>query len=221
MAERGRPRSFDRQKALTSAMQVFWAKGYEGSSISDLTAEMGINSPSLYAAFGCKEALFREAVELYKATEGNVIWDVVPVASSARAAVEAMLRTSAEQFTRPGNPAGCFVTLSAVHSPRDQSAEPDEPGNPVFEELHHLRERPIDILRARFERAIADGELPEAADANAIASFYVTLQQGMSLRARDGAPREALLTIVGCAMRAWDEFASPRTAPAERELESE
>lgn len=74
MAERGRPRSFDKEAALERAMEVFWRLGYEGASMTDLTAAMGIASPSLYAAFGSKEALFRQALDHYRATEGKEIW---------------------------------------------------------------------------------------------------------------------------------------------------
>ena len=95
MAERGRPRSFDRPQALTRARAGFWPKGYDGASMADLTAAMGINSPSIYAAFGCKEALFEEAVELYAATEGGRIWGVLETAATARAAVEGLLQASA------------------------------------------------------------------------------------------------------------------------------
>src|SRR5918996_4164529 len=109
MAERGRPRSFDRAAALRRAMEVFWAKGYDGASLSDLTAAMGINSPSLYAAFGSKEGLFREAVALYGATEGTEIWEALPQAPTAREAIERFLRASALSFTRPDRPAGCLV----------------------------------------------------------------------------------------------------------------
>src|ERR671919_2398814 len=107
MAERGRPRSFERDTALRRAMEVFWAKGFDGASMADLTGAMGINSPSLYAAFGSKEDLFREAVALYGATEGTEIWSGLQEAPTARAAVERFLRVSAESFTRPGKPRGC------------------------------------------------------------------------------------------------------------------
>ena len=115
MAERGRPRSFDRSAALVRAMEVFWTKGYEGASISDLTEAMGIGSPSLYAAFGSKEALFREAIELYGRTEGPAIWDAVENAPDARSAVAGFLTATAHSFSRPGKPRGCMVVLSQLN----------------------------------------------------------------------------------------------------------
>lgn len=203
MAERGRPRSFDRAAALRRAMEVFWRKGYEGSSLSDLTGAMGINSPSLYAAFGCKEELFREAVALYSATEGQQIWGALTTAPSARAAVETMLRASAEDFTRPGKPRGCLIVLGALHV--------DDASEVVCRELRHHRAQNIEALRLRLERGVAEGELAEGPDWWAVAAFYVTVQQGMSIQARDGASRKALLAVADCAMAAWNGLVSPAT----------
>ena len=104
MADRGRPRSFDKEAALARAKEVFWAKGHEGTSMADLTAAMSIASPSLYAAFGSKEALFRQALAFYGKAEGSEIWDAVERAPTAREAVEAYLMETARVFTRPGKP---------------------------------------------------------------------------------------------------------------------
>jgi len=205
MAERGRPRSFDRKTALERAMRVFWEKGYAGASMADLTSAMGINSPSLYAAFGCKEALFREAVALYRILEGDPIWQAVPTAPTAREAIETVLRTTARQFSRPDKPRGCLVALGLVHADGHGDGETDQ--QRLDRELRALRAQNVDLLRSRLERAVDEGELPGDADIRAIASFYATLQQGMSLQARDGASRESLLAVVACAMRAWDVFA--------------
>src|SRR5258707_15468488 len=112
---RGRPRGFDRTEALVRAMKVFWARGYEGASISDLKAEMGIGSPSLYAAFGSKEELFREAVKLYSATEGSDTWRSLQTAPTAREGIEGVLMYTARAFTRPDKPPGCLVGLSALN----------------------------------------------------------------------------------------------------------
>src|SRR5919112_1807947 len=98
MAERGRPRAFDRSAALRRAMEVFWQCGYEGASLGDLTAAMGINRPSLYAAFGCKEALFREAVALYDAEEGAEADRALRECRTAREAIEAVLRDKARTY---------------------------------------------------------------------------------------------------------------------------
>jgi AcrR family transcriptional regulator len=196
MAERGRPRSFERAAALRRAMEVFWAKGYDGASLADLTAAMGIAAPSLYAAFGSKEALFREAVALYGETEGTEIWTALPEAPSARAAIEGFLRGSAISFTRPDRPAGCLVVLSALLA--------NEGNVRVCRELRESRAGNVAALRDRLERAVAEGELAGDFDCEAAAAFYATVQQGMSIQARDGASRATLLAIADCAMAAWD-----------------
>jgi AcrR family transcriptional regulator len=196
MAERGRPRSFDRAAALRRAMEMFWAKGYEGTSMSDLTAAMGINSPSLYAAFGSKEALFREAVDLYGETEGTEIWSAIPEAPTAREAFERFLLATADAFTQPGKPRGCLIVLGALHA--------SDASENVCRELREHRVRNLETLRDRLERAIEEGELPKGLDCLSVATFYASVQQGMSIQARDGASREALLAIARCAMAAWD-----------------
>ncbi|WP_163264719.1 TetR/AcrR family transcriptional regulator [Chelativorans alearense] len=203
MAERGRPRSFDRAAALRQAMEVFWAKGYDGASLSDLTAAMGIGSPSLYAAFGSKEALFREAVALFE-TEGTEIWSVIPEASTAYEAFERFLVATARAFTRPGQPAGCLIVLSALNA-TDANAN-------VCRELRDKRAANVATLRDRLERAVREGELPEGLDCLAVASFYATVQQGMSIQARDGASYETLLSVAACAMAAWDGLAATARA---------
>lgn len=195
MAERGRPRSFDRQQALTSAMEVFWIRGYEAASISDLTEAMGIASPSLYAAFGSKESLFHEAVELYGRTEGPALWDAVEAAPTAREGIEGFLAATARAFSRPGKPRGCLVTLSAINL---VSASPS-----VCDAMRKERGRGQRGLEARLQRAMAEGELPASLDAGAVAAFYLTVQQGMSIQARDGASRETLEQVVRGAMAAW------------------
>lgn len=202
MAERGRPRSFDRAVALRRAMEVFWAQGYDGTSMSDLIAAMAVNSPSIYAAFGSKEALFREAVALYRATEGGRIWSAVTTAPSARAAIETVLRASAEEFTRPGKPRGCLVVLGALHA--------DDANEAVHQELQELRAENMKMLLLRLKRGVVEGELPNGPDWRAIAAFYITVQQGMSIQARDGASRKALLAVADCAMAAWDGLVSCR-----------
>lgn len=196
MAERGRPRSFDRSAALTRAMEVFWTKGYEGASIADLTAAMGIGSPSLYAAFGSKEALFREAVDLYSATEGTEIWTVLDTAPTAREAIAGFLMATAASFARPGKPAGCMIVLSALHA--------TEASESVCRALRAKRADNQKAMEDCLRRAVAAGELPRGIDVRPIATFYLTVQQGMSVQARDGASRDMLEQIARSAMAAWE-----------------
>ncbi len=195
MAERGRPRSFDRQDALASAMEVFWIKGYEAASISDLTGAMGIGSPSLYAAFGSKEGLFHEAVDLYGRTEGPALWDVVEAAPTAREAIEGYLMATARVFTRPGKPRGCLVTLSVLNTTSASAS--------VCEAMRQHRAVGQSGLERRLRRSMAQGELPAGLDAAGVAAFYLTVQQGMSIQARDGASRETLEKVAQGAMAAW------------------
>ncbi|WP_071334812.1 TetR/AcrR family transcriptional regulator [Burkholderia contaminans] len=195
MAERGRPRSFDKEAALDRAMEVFWRLGYEGASMADLTAAMGIASPSLYAAFGSKEALFRLALEHYSATEGREIWGGVEQAGSAHDAVRNYLMDTARVFTRRSKPAGCLIVLSALH--------PAERSDTVRQTLIAMRERTVENLRARLRQGVATGEIAAQANLDAIARYYVTVQQGMSIQARDGASRRDLEAVAQAALTAW------------------
>ncbi len=201
MAERGRPRSFDRSAALARAMELFWTKGYEGASISDLTEAMGIGSPSLYAAFGSKEALFREAIELYGRTEGPAIWDAVENAPDARSAVAGFLTATAHSFSRPGKPRGCMVVLSQLN--------PTEASASVCAALRENRAQGQSGLERRLRRAVEVGELAPGTDVAALAAFYLTVQQGMSIQARDGASEETLLAVAKGAMAAWEPLTAP------------
>jgi AcrR family transcriptional regulator len=196
MATRGRPRSFDRDVALRRAMEVFWEHGYEGTAISDLTAAMGINSPSLYAAFGCKEELFREAVTLYDATEGAATARALADELTARAAIEAMLRRNVESFTDPATPNGCMVVLAATAGAVANAG--------VRELLADNRRQVLSDVARRIDEGVEDGDVPPGTDAEAVAGFYVTVLQGLSIQARDGASCEALQAVVDGAMTAWD-----------------
>lgn len=206
MAERGRPRRFDRQAALERAMEVFWGRGYQAASMADLTEAMGINSPSLYAAFGSKEELYREAIGHFSATESDAVLSPLRAAETARAAVEGYLLASAATFTRPGRPPGCMVVMSAVNA----VGVGDETGRL----LRGMRAGSLALIEERLLRAMAEGELPASLDPHAVASYYVTVQQGMSIQARDGASRPALETIARAAMAAWDGLVQPRGAAA-------
>jgi AcrR family transcriptional regulator len=192
--ERGRPRKFDRDQALRQAMEVFLDRGYDGASVGDLTAAMGINAPSLYAAFGCKEALFREALDLYLSTAGPRTLDELGKRDvTARAAVEAMLREAARRF---GNGRGCLVVLGATHRTADNEA--------VFRDLVERRNETQALIRRRLKQGIADGDVPADADIGIMAAFYSTVLNGLSLQAHDGASRKQLMGVVDGAMKAWD-----------------
>jgi len=197
MARRGRPRSFDREDALLRAMKVFWALGYEGATLTDLQEAMGgITAPSLYAAFGSKEGLFREAVELYSRTLGVPMMKALAEGATARASLEALLQAAVEAFCKPGAPRGCLLVLGAMNSmPANKS---------VQEYLRGLRARRQKVIQQRLQRGVAEGELPSGLDLSALASFYMTVLDGLAIQARDGASRKALKFAVRCAMAAWE-----------------
>ncbi|SAI07662.1 TetR family transcriptional regulator [Bordetella ansorpii] len=200
MAERGRPRAFDRRQALARAMEVFWERGYEGASMAELTAAMGIAAPSLYAAFGSKDGLFREALALYVSVEGAEIQQGVQRARTAREAVQAMLMASARVYTRPGRPNGCMVVLSALQANGSNDA--------VRADLSAMRVQNIAQLADRLSPAVDTGEIARGTDLHAIARFYVTVQQGMSIQARDGASQVELEAVAQAALAAWPALVS-------------
>ena len=204
MATRGRPRSFDRDAALQAAMKTFWQFGYEGASMAALTEAMGINSPSLYACFGSKEQLFREAVDLYLATEDKKTRSTLAEQRTARGAVEAMLARSVGNLTDPAGCRGCLLVLG------DSNASPEHGGIHAY--LAQRRKEIQAALEDRLKRGIADGDVPAHANIKAIAAFLMTVLQGLSLRARDGASREAMLQVADAAMAAWDSLLTPKPA---------
>lgn len=201
---RGRPRGFDRAVALKAAMQVFWLRGYEGASLSDLTGAMGINAPSLYAAFGCKQALFEEALDFYETVEGAAPQRLLREGRTAKEGFAAMLRFYAGYYVNPDHPPGCMVVLSAiVGAPETKS---------VRALMTRSRRAAMTMLADRIRRGQAEGDVPAAADAAAVAAFYTTLVQGMSIQARDGATKKQLLASVEMAMAAWDGMVGKKTA---------
>lgn len=192
---RGRPRSFDREQALDAAMRVFWAKGYASASMSELTAAMGIASPSLYAAFGSKEGLFREAIERYVAVNSASFWAIME-APTARESVEGLLRKAVEAFSCPDSPAGCMVLHTAT--------EMGELSPELTQGLCELRASNGDTLARRLERGVQDGDVAAGTDVRAVADFYATVHKGLSLSAKGGASREELDSVVTSAMAAWE-----------------
>lgn len=200
MSIKGRPRAFDRDAALEHAMQVFWKKGYDSASMADLTGAMQINAPSLYAAFGSKSDLFKEAVTLYTEKVGQQIKNSLPNAATAKQGFADFLMQTAASHTNPDQPHGCMVVLGALHGD-------DAAGTPCA----LLRNRRLDnvtLLRARLERGVREGEIAASVDLQQVAEFYATVQHGMSITARDGASLEQLTKTARAAMAAWDGLVS-------------
>ena len=183
-------------------MEVFWREGYEGASMAALTKAMGINAPSLYAAFGTKEGLFLQAMRLYMELENADTWSTLSAAPTARDAIHLLLEHGARSLTRPDRPHGCMLILGDTNT----SVQNDT----VHKHLCDWRRGAQAKFEERMRRGIVDGDVPAEADVKAMAAFYMTVLQGLSLRARDGASRETMLQVVDSAMAAWDALASAR-----------
>jgi AcrR family transcriptional regulator len=192
----GRARTFDADEALDRAMTVFWSKGYEGTSLSDLTEAMGINRPSLYAAYGNKQELFRKALERYG--DGPSSYEREALAQpTARDVAEGLLRGAADVQTDPGTPAGCLAVLGTTYCAEDSS--------PVGKIVIAFRLAGQAAIRERFERARAVGDLPADADPEALTSYLGTVVCGMAVQAASGATRNELERVIELTMRAWPQ----------------
>jgi len=193
-AARGRPCAFDKDKALERALLVFWQRGYEGTALSDLTRAMGINRPSLYAAFGNKEALFRKAVDRY--TEGPAAYVREALDQpTARAVAERLLRGAADLQADPRTPRGCLIVHGALASGKKAGR--------IRRELISRRAAGVAALRERFERAKVDGDLPADADPPALARYLATIVHGLAVQGAGGASRAELGQVIETALRAW------------------
>ena len=188
-------------------MALFWRRGFTATSIADLCAAMGIASPSLYAAFGSKESLYAEALAHYVERTVPVISVPLEAAPTTRAGIEAFLLASAAALpARPGKPAGCMVTLSAVG---------DEGCPALGRRVAEARADAFARLKARIARGVASRELPPGTDCAALARFYLAVQQGMSIQARDGATAAELEAVARRAMAAWPAPDAVRTLAGE------
>lgn len=174
-------------------MHLFWQQGYEATSISDLTAAMGIGAPSLYAAFGDKKALFREVLEVYGLRYGGFIARALAQEPTARQAIARTLREAATEYTHDGLPHGCMVI----------SAGADTTNLDVAALLRELRNSNVVAYQDRIQRDIDAGLLPPDTDAVGLARYIGAIIAGMSQSARDGASRAELAKVAELAMRAW------------------
>lgn len=189
----GRPRTFDRDRALDRALEVFWRKGYEGASLSDLTKAMRINRPSLYAAFGDKEQLFRRVLDRY--AEGHAAYSRDALNErTARAVIEKLLYGTADSSSDARHPKGCLFVQGALACGDDASC--------VKRELTLRREAGEQALHERLRRAKAEGDLPAASDPAALARYVVSVCQGIAVQAASGASRAELRKIADMAMQA-------------------
>ena len=209
---RGRPCEFDKDKVLERALQVFWQKGYEGASLSDLTRAMGINRPSLYAAFGNKEALFRRVLDRYADGPAAYVREALREAT-VRAVVERLLSGVIGLLADPRTPAGCLMVHGALACGKDS--------DPIRQELISRRAASEAAIRRRFKRAIAEGDLPADVDPGDLARFIAAVMHGMTIQAVGGAGRAELRRVARVALRAWPSPPRSRASrmhPAETQV---
>jgi AcrR family transcriptional regulator len=190
----GRPRAFDREDALGNALVVFQRKGYEGSSIADLTEAMGINAPSLYAAFGSKEELFRSALDRYVGIRDDFSREAFK-APKAREVVERLLRGTADQLTDPQSPPGCLLVQGALSC--------GDAAEPIKRELCFRRVAEEVALRHRLERAVKESDLPRNVNVAGLACYIATVSHGMAVQAAGTATRKDLHAVVDAVMQGW------------------
>ena len=190
----GRTRQFDVDEALDRALEVFWARGYEGASLTDLTEAMGINRPSLYAAFGNKEQLFRKALDRYQTGPQSFLTDALRQ-PTARAVVEAILSGFLRRQRDRHKPRGCLIVCSALAS--------GEEAETVRRTLAQLRQAIVTALRERFERAVQDRDLPAGTDCATLARYVATVLNGLAVQAASGATEKELRRVAALAMQVW------------------
>jgi len=191
---KGRPREFDTEKALDIALLLFWKQGYEGTSLAALTESMGINTPSLYAAFGNKEELFKKVLDRYLEKPASYLPKAL-THPTALGAAESLLNGAIDMVTNRSHPDGCLLVQGALASgPMTEN---------VRAELSRRRASAEAAVRRRFERAIADGDLPRDADAAQLARYMITVIWGLSVQASGGATKAQLKEVAEMALRSW------------------
>ncbi|ABD87458.1 TetR/AcrR family transcriptional regulator [Rhodopseudomonas palustris] len=195
----GRPRAFNADKALDEAMEIFWRHGYEGATIAQLTDVMGINPPSLYAAFGSKEGLLRAALDRYTAKRAAFLTEILQ-APTARAVAEKLLMGIADVQTDPSHPPGCLLVQGGLACGSGSENVPFE--------LASRRAETEDRLRQRFEQAKAEGDLTATADPCALARYLSAVTVGMGVMASSGAGREELREIASLSLKAFEQQAA-------------
>jgi AcrR family transcriptional regulator len=190
----GRPRAFDRNQALERAMELFWRHGYESVSLTELTQALRIAPPSIYAAFGSKAGLYREALDLYQQRQED-LHKLLDAAGPVKPIIARFMKAAVRAMTNPGSPTGCMVSsgmfacAAAHHSEAEATAE--------------HRKNFAESLRKRLQRARSEGDLAESAQPAVLARYLAAVLQGVSMQARDGASRRELDAIVDQALQAW------------------
>lgn len=198
---KGRPRQFDTENALDAALLLFWRHGYEGTSLAALTEAMKINAPSLYAAFGNKEMLFKKVLARYLQKPASYLPKALQQ-PTARRAIEKLFRGAIDMVMNPRHPDGCLLVQGALASGPTAAS--------IRKELGLRRAAAEAAVRRRLEQAIAEAELPASVDAGRLARYIITVLWGLSVQAAGGASRAQLNEVVKLAMRCWPERARRR-----------
>lgn len=191
---RGRPREFDPEAALGSALQIFWKHGYEGSSLAELTEAMGITKPSLYACFGNKEALFKKALDLYERDKLAYMRAALE-APTSRGVAERLFKGSLDTFCGAPDNQGCLGVISLVACTSEDSS--------IREHVIARRKSSEAALIARFEAARNEGDLPEGTDPAVLAQCLTTMLQGLAVKAQAGATRDELESVIKAFLAMW------------------
>ena len=194
LTTKGRPREFCTEQALAAALSVFWSKGYEGASMADLTEAMGITKPSLYAAFGNKEALFHKALDLYEAEKLEYTRAALKQ-PTARAVAAHILRGAIDAQMSESDPKGCMGVISATVCGAEAAS--------IKEHVIERRQSSHAALIERFEQAKQDGDLPPQVDVVGLTGFLFALLQGMAVQASSGATRADLERVVDTSLGLW------------------
>jgi AcrR family transcriptional regulator len=190
----GRTREFDADEALDRALEVFWKRGYAGASLAELTRAMRINRPSLYAAFGNKEQLFRKALDRYQTGPSSFLTKALRQ-PTARAVAEAIFSGFIRMQRERDNPRGCLIVSGALASGVE--------AEPLRRELAQLRQAVVTALRQRFERAAHEGDLSAGTDCATLARYVATVLHGLAVQAASGATDNELRRVAAMALRAW------------------
>ena len=194
---RGRPVTFDKKVVLEIAMKVFWERGYEGTSLSDLTEAMGINRPSLYAAFGNKQRLFYAVIEHYM--KGPLSYfDEAMSAPTSQSVIEHLMRTAVIHLTDEDKPGGCLIVHSALVGTDENS--------PVRKTLTQYRNSLENRLLIRFEQAIEDGEFPHGVNIHSLAKYVTSMHQGLCVQACSGVDRTSLENVANLFCQNWPKI---------------
>ena len=195
---RGRPKCFDEQEALQKAMHMFWQYGYEATSINDLTCALRITAPSVYSTFGDKAQLFEKCLDYYLKYEACPMDEIFSQAKTAKIAIELYLYVSLKRLIQADKPTGCMLIVATMNCSNANSN--------IQHAVWHKRKSSKDKMYSRLTLGQHLGEFPASVDIQALTDFYVTLIQGMSIQARDGASALQLEAVVKMAMRCWDNL---------------